>query len=245
MIAELKGPGVITRIWTPTPNDSPLEFFFDGETTPRLVLPFRQIFEGTTRRFLPRSQVREAADFTAMSRFRFSIRAKSGCTDRRCSFSKSITGFTSREQRLRLSILRTFAPTKCRAIRKVWGDVANEVIPSNSRTDRNEQVLEAGKSVTLFSSQKPGRVIVDSSASRVGFCWPRPELSFSKRRGMAIPLPPSSCRLAISSDTASAIRARVRCWLDRRTIRLTRISRCPTISRRRLKSFRSEHQDRQ
>ena len=52
VVAELKGPGVITRIWTPTPNDSPLEFLFDGEATPRIVLPFREIFEGTHSPFL-------------------------------------------------------------------------------------------------------------------------------------------------------------------------------------------------
>src|ERR1700742_3721766 len=52
VVAELNGPGVITRIWTPTPNDSPLEFFFDGEATPRLVVPFRQIFDGDHAPFL-------------------------------------------------------------------------------------------------------------------------------------------------------------------------------------------------
>src|SRR5437764_45440 len=31
VVAEMKGPGVIYRIWTPTPTDDPLEFYFDGE----------------------------------------------------------------------------------------------------------------------------------------------------------------------------------------------------------------------
>src|ERR1051325_8206207 len=35
VIADLKGPGVIYRIWTPTPTDEPMEFYFDGEPTPR------------------------------------------------------------------------------------------------------------------------------------------------------------------------------------------------------------------
>src|SRR5262245_8219095 len=30
VIADLKGPGVIHRIWTPTPTDDPMEFYFDG-----------------------------------------------------------------------------------------------------------------------------------------------------------------------------------------------------------------------
>ena len=44
VIAELTGPGVVTRIWTPTPTDDPVEFYFDGESTPRLVVPFRRLF---------------------------------------------------------------------------------------------------------------------------------------------------------------------------------------------------------
>ena len=30
VIADLKGPGVIYRIWTPTPTDDYLEFYLDG-----------------------------------------------------------------------------------------------------------------------------------------------------------------------------------------------------------------------
>ena len=39
VIADLKGPGVVYRIWTPTPTDDMVEFYFDGETTPRLGVP--------------------------------------------------------------------------------------------------------------------------------------------------------------------------------------------------------------
>ncbi|MGV3724741.1 MAG: hypothetical protein ACO1SX_27910, partial [Actinomycetota bacterium] len=31
VIADLKGPGCVYRIWTPTPTDDPVEFYFDGE----------------------------------------------------------------------------------------------------------------------------------------------------------------------------------------------------------------------
>ena len=33
VLADLKGPGVIYRVWTPTPSDDLLEFLFDGETS--------------------------------------------------------------------------------------------------------------------------------------------------------------------------------------------------------------------
>ena len=52
VIAEMTGPGVITRFHTPTPTDDLVEFFFDGETTPRLVMPFRKLFSGDQYPFL-------------------------------------------------------------------------------------------------------------------------------------------------------------------------------------------------
>jgi hypothetical protein len=46
VIADLQGPGIIHRIWTPTPSDDDVEFYFDGEEVPRIRVPFRQIFLG-------------------------------------------------------------------------------------------------------------------------------------------------------------------------------------------------------
>ncbi|GMU23571.1 MAG: hypothetical protein AMXMBFR13_36490 [Phycisphaerae bacterium] len=52
VLADLKGPGIIYRIWTPTPTDDILEFYFDGEATPRVRLPFRELFTGTKPPFV-------------------------------------------------------------------------------------------------------------------------------------------------------------------------------------------------
>lgn len=46
VLADLKGPGVIYRIWTPTPTDDVMEFLFDGETKPRIEVKFRDLFLG-------------------------------------------------------------------------------------------------------------------------------------------------------------------------------------------------------
>ena len=47
VLADLKGPGVIYRVWTPTPTDDVMEFLFDGETTPRVSVKFRELFLGS------------------------------------------------------------------------------------------------------------------------------------------------------------------------------------------------------
>ncbi|MDD8044286.1 MAG: DUF2961 domain-containing protein [Verrucomicrobiota bacterium] len=46
VLADLKGPGVIYRVWTPTPTDDVMEFYFDGEDEPRISVKFREIFLG-------------------------------------------------------------------------------------------------------------------------------------------------------------------------------------------------------
>lgn len=46
VLADLKGPGIIYRLWTPTPTEDLMEFLFDGETKPRLAVKFRDLFLG-------------------------------------------------------------------------------------------------------------------------------------------------------------------------------------------------------
>jgi len=46
VLADLQGPGVIYRIWTPTPTDDMLEFYFDGESEPSIRVKFRDLFMG-------------------------------------------------------------------------------------------------------------------------------------------------------------------------------------------------------
>ena len=52
VIANLKGPGVVNRIWTPTPTTDTIKFYFDGETSPRIAVPFIALFTGKTFPFL-------------------------------------------------------------------------------------------------------------------------------------------------------------------------------------------------
>ena len=52
VLADLKGPGVVNRIWTPTPTADTIKFFFDGEKKPRIAVPFIELFKGKTFPFL-------------------------------------------------------------------------------------------------------------------------------------------------------------------------------------------------
>lgn len=52
VLADLKGPGTITRIWSPNPkNANVTRFYFDGETQPRIEVPLAGLFNGKTKPF--------------------------------------------------------------------------------------------------------------------------------------------------------------------------------------------------
>lgn len=44
VMAELEGPGIIHRIWTPTPTEDTIQFYFDGEEEPRINIKFQDLF---------------------------------------------------------------------------------------------------------------------------------------------------------------------------------------------------------
>ncbi len=52
VLADLTGPGVINRIWTPTPTTDTIQFYFDGEENPRINIPFIDLFSGKVFPFL-------------------------------------------------------------------------------------------------------------------------------------------------------------------------------------------------
>lgn len=46
VLFQAKGPGVINRIWTPTPAEDTIDFYFDGNTQPGLSVKFTDLFSG-------------------------------------------------------------------------------------------------------------------------------------------------------------------------------------------------------
>jgi hypothetical protein len=160
VIAELSGPGVITRIWTPTPNDSPMEFFFDGETTPRLVVPFRQIFDGTKWPFLAPLAGSGGGGFYSYVPLTFQRVCKIRLRGPKLEFFQINYGLYEAGTKV-----ATFDPAdrslqpSVDTVATTWHSVSSEVVPADAKLDRREQTLESGKSVTIFSSEKPGRVV--------------------------------------------------------------------------------------
>lgn len=52
VIAEMKGPGIINRIWTPTPTNDTLEFYFDGQKEAEFKICFLDLFSNKQYPFI-------------------------------------------------------------------------------------------------------------------------------------------------------------------------------------------------
>jgi hypothetical protein len=46
VLIDIKGPGVVNRIWTPTPTDDTLDFYIDNNNTPAFSIKYRELFTG-------------------------------------------------------------------------------------------------------------------------------------------------------------------------------------------------------
>jgi hypothetical protein len=69
VMADLKGPGIVNRIWTPTPEADTIKFYFDGETTPRISVPFINLFTGKHYPFVAPCAATSWAGFIATCLF--------------------------------------------------------------------------------------------------------------------------------------------------------------------------------
>ncbi len=173
VIAELQGPGVITRIWTPTPNDSLLEFFFDGEKAPRLVLPFRDLFRGDHAPFLAPLAGSGGGGFYSYVPLPFQHSCKIRLHGPKMQFFQinyglyepgaKITTFDPADGTLHDEIAR---------VRQAWDSVAGPTVAEGAQKLRREHVLEPGKRVSLFESSQGGRVVAIRITPASAFAGP-------------------------------------------------------------------------
>ena len=167
VIADLKGPGVIYRIWTPTPSDDLIEFYFDGELSPRLSLPFRDLFSGERAPFLrpvvgsggggfysylplayrESCKVVVKADNFQFYQINYATYPAGSALQ---SFDARPSGdFTARLERAR----RLFAAA--------GADVSAYAAPAGARVETRtfNGTLAAGRPVTVFETRQPGRIV--------------------------------------------------------------------------------------
>ncbi|MGD8500859.1 MAG: DUF2961 domain-containing protein [Phycisphaerales bacterium] len=186
VLADLEGPGIIYRIWTPTPTDDMLEFYFDGESKPSIQVKFRDLFLGNHPVF-PRPLVGYGAGgFYSYVPLAYERSCKVFARAERIQFYQ-INYATYSEGTPIVSFPEQPADEyeyhreKARRLFESCGtDISSYVVPAGGRIERlsSKVQLEAGEAVKIFEINRPGRI--------VGIRISPPEALAGKERGVVL-----------------------------------------------------------
>ncbi len=167
VIADLEGPGVIYRFWTPTPTDDMLEFYFDGRDEPTIRVKFRDLFMGKHPGFERPLVGFGVGGFYCYVPIPYEKSCKVLIRAERMQFYqlnyatyppgmgiKSFVAEPNAEQRRHIDKAR-------KLFESAGGDISAYVVPEGGAIERvtAKVTLEPGKASPLFSMDRPGRIV--------------------------------------------------------------------------------------
>jgi hypothetical protein len=163
VIADLKGPGIVHRIWTPTPTDDMLAFYFDGERAPRLRLRFSDVFSGKVFPFVRPIVGNEAGGYYSYLPLPFARSLKIVFEGERIQFQQiSYRLLPGERVETYQQTWRPQARQQLERAQRRWEAHASRadpiVAPGAQRTEQSLQ-LRPGQSVDLFKTTRGGRIV--------------------------------------------------------------------------------------
>lgn len=167
VIADLKGPGAIYRVWTPTPTDDPIEFYFDGEPQPRIRLKFRELFDGTKPPFVSPVVGFGSGGFWSYLPLPYRQSCKVVIRAPRVQFYQ--INYATYPEGARVETFRPEASPafaadlqKAQEVLNATGtDLSRYLVPEGTKltVNRTRKRLAPGKEVSLFKHRKGGRIV--------------------------------------------------------------------------------------
>ena len=166
VLAEFEGPGVVNRIWTPTPTNDTLLFFFDGEKQARLKIRFMELFSGEVYPFIKPVCGNEIGGYYSYIPIPFKKSLKIVFQGERIMFHQiqyrklngmnveSWTGSFSESDKKLLS-----------EVAGLWADISPTVnsyasgLSSEVQTMEKTFTIQPGEEVTFFDQQTAGRIV--------------------------------------------------------------------------------------
>ena len=167
VIADLEGPGVIYRIWTPTPTDDLMEFYFDGEKDPRIQVKFRELFLGNHPGFEAPLVGYGAGGFYSY----VPIPYKKSCRIliRADHFQFYQINYASYQENMGIESYSINPNNEMRShynqAKKLFSlagkDISKYVDPGEANIQKFEEevTLNAGQAVKIFNINRPGRIV--------------------------------------------------------------------------------------
>ena len=167
VLADLQGPGIIYRIWTPTPTDDMIEFYFDGESEPSIRVRFRELFLGKHPAFIRPLVGYGAGGFYSYVPLTYEKSCKVFVRAEHFQFYQ-INYATYPEGTAIVSSPKQPADEygyhleKAGKLFESYGtDISSYGVPAGGRIERfNSKVrLKAGEAVKIFEIDRPGRIV--------------------------------------------------------------------------------------
>lgn len=166
VIADLQGSGVVNRIWTPTPTNDTLLFYFDGEKNPRLKICFMDLFSEKKYPFLKPICGNEVGGYYCYIPIPYKKSLRIVFAGEKILFHQIqyrnlpgvnveswVGNFSEDDKKLLDDVC------------KLWGDISPTVdnytagLSSNIKTEEKTITLHPGDETTFFESNKGGRIV--------------------------------------------------------------------------------------
>lgn len=165
VIADLTGPGVVTRIWTPTPTDDIVEFYFDGERSPRIRARFRDLFSGTAAPFNAPLVAIGAGGFTSYAPIPYARSLKVVVRSQRVEFYQLNFATFGRGTRIRSyaagdpAYARLFADASRLAAMRPGSDLSTLAAGAAVERQPFGASLAPGLPVSIYENDTGGRIV--------------------------------------------------------------------------------------
>lgn len=166
VLADLKGPGVVNRIWTPTPTRDTLLFYFDGEKKPRLKICFEDLFNGKVEPFVRPLCANEVGGFYCYFPFTYEKSLKIVFTGDLIQFhqiqyrnleGKSVETYTP-EITEEIGGLVKDIVAKWSNLNPAAADYATG-LSADCQTDQKAFTLNPGEEFCFFNAENGGRIL--------------------------------------------------------------------------------------
>jgi hypothetical protein len=163
VIADLKGPGIVNRIWTPTPTADTLKFYFDGEKQPRIAVPFIDLFTGTHAPFLAPLCGNQLGGFYCYLPIPYEKSLRIVFIGKNLRFHQTQYRTLPAGEKIKSFSMTMFADYKddIAQIAKVWSKQQSPLAEYGARlkSKKVNVLLRSGSETIIFSGSDGGRIV--------------------------------------------------------------------------------------
>lgn len=165
VIFDVKGPGVINRIWTPTPSDDSLAFYIDNLTKPAFTIRYRDLFTGKVFPFVAPLCGNQLGGFYCYFPIAFQENCKIVYKGKKTQFhqiqyKQFAAGTRVAKFNLKLSVAEDEMLSN---LKLLWGknpSSAADFFPAKNLVESTRTVkLQPGESAVIFKSENGGRIL--------------------------------------------------------------------------------------